>query len=540
MSGPTHITAATSVYTTTGNALFETASGIATQDVVIVDADAYLIAAGSGLNAGDAIGLLSLTTPWSVTVSGEAYSQAGHGISLVGTAIALSSTVLVGSEGEAHGGMNGIYCEHSANITNKGLVSSDTGFAVYDWGAINASVNNSGTVSSAHSGGILLNASGTSTITNSGTIRPASGSLAISTSTGADKVTNSGMIFGNVALAEGNDSFKNTGTGRINGNIDLGDGNDTFVGGAALPIGGYDIIGGAGNDLIQLGNTYYTYRATVGDGNDTVSGPGFYSASTDTGGVRINLDTIAHVDSNLSVTVAANSATGATIGSDRLIGMSKVEAGAGNDVIFGNAAANSIIDDGGSDHVFGLGGADSILLYGNGISTADGGSGNDQIDFNGIAPTDRATLIGGSGNDQLQHGNNVGEADFIGGAGRDTSVSGLGASDVFIYTKASDSGITRATRDVIHYFSGAGGDGDIIDLSAMDANTATAALDHFQAADFLARGAFTGHAGQLRYTDFTGGAILYADLNGDRKADFSIEVGLTSGHDLHLADFKLA
>jgi serralysin len=56
-----------------------------------------------------------------------------------------------------------------------------------------------------------------------------------------------------------------------------------------------------------------------------------------------------------------------------------------------------------------------------------------------------------------------------------------------------------------------GAEGDWIDLSAIDANTA---ISGNQAFDFIGSDAFTA-AGQLRLSN----GILYADTNGDKAAD---------------------
>ena len=66
---------------------------------------------------------------------------------------------------------------------------------------------------------------------------------------------------------------------------------------------------------------------------------------------------------------------------------------------------------------------------------------------------------------------------------------------------------------------------DKIDLSTLDAKTATKKNDAFQ---FIGTAAFTGAAGQLRYetVDLAGTAGDYTkiigDLNGDKIADFEI------------------
>jgi peptidase M10/serralysin-like protein len=77
--------------------------------------------------------------------------------------------------------------------------------------------------------------------------------------------------------------------------------------------------------------------------------------------------------------------------------------------------------------------------------------------------------------------------------------------------------------------------GDRIDLSTIDASTA---LTGNQAFSFIGETAFTGVAGQLRIdTSQSGKTVIYADTNGNRVADFQIE--LVGAHQLSSSDFVL-
>jgi serralysin len=64
---------------------------------------------------------------------------------------------------------------------------------------------------------------------------------------------------------------------------------------------------------------------------------------------------------------------------------------------------------------------------------------------------------------------------------------------------------------------------DLIDLRAIDANTrnGSAVNDAFT---FMGGQSFTGIPGQLRVASSATVQIIEGDVNGDRKADFSIEV----------------
>jgi Ca2+-binding RTX toxin-like protein len=161
----------------------------------------------------------------------------------------------------------------------------------------------------------------------------------------------------------------------------------------------------------------------------------------------------------------------------------------GDDVLTGDASANTIN---------GLGGNDRI----------DGGAGND-------------TINGGAGNDTI-----------IGGLGRDTLTGGAG-NDTFVFRSTGDSGTSNSTRDVITDFVTGQ---DKIDLSAIDANSRTSANDGFT---FLAENdaIFTKTAGELAWhTDAANNrTIVQIDVNGDGKSD--LDIALTGIKQLTARDF---
>jgi Ca2+-binding RTX toxin-like protein len=116
-----------------------------------------------------------------------------------------------------------------------------------------------------------------------------------------------------------------------------------------------------------------------------------------------------------------------------------------------------------------------------------------------------------------------------GGGGADTLLGGAGA-DRYMFTAISDS--TSGAADLITDFSGKKGQGDKIDLSAIDANANTAANDAFKLVN-----KFNGHAGQAysSYDIHTGTTNIYLDVNGDRLADMVIQ--LSGNINLTTADF---
>lgn len=142
-----------------------------------------------------------------------------------------------------------------------------------------------------------------------------------------------------------------------------------------------------------------------------------------------------------------------------------------------------------NDTIYGQAGDDEISS-GSGTDTIFGGAGQDTID-------------GGDGNDIL-----------AGGADRDDLTGGAGA-DTFQYALVSDSTVT--VQDKINDFSVS--EGDKIDLSQIDANTAAVGNNAF-----VIVSGFSGVAGQLLLTLNEGGYLVQGDINGDRLVDFQIDV----------------
>lgn len=156
----------------------------------------------------------------------------------------------------------------------------------------------------------------------------------------------------------------------------------------------------------------------------------------------------------------------------------------------GTAAADSIVGSSKDDKfLFGLGGNDII----------NGGAGNDKID---------------------------------GGRGKD-SLTGSTGKDVFDFNSIYDTGKTTATRDVIKDFAHLS---DKIDLYTIDANGSAAGLGTFKF-QTTKGAAFTGVAGQLHFKTWGTHVMVEGDINGDKVADFQIEVyGTTT---LSAGDFVL-
>ncbi len=138
--------------------------------------------------------------------------------------------------------------------------------------------------------------------------------------------------------------------------------------------------------------------------------------------------------------------------------------------------------------------------------------------------------IAGTGNDLGNSlSGNIGDNQLSGFAGNDTITGGLGAdkltgglgSDHFVFESIADSSGINGKRDVITDFSGSAG--DRIDLSAIDADTATTGDQAFAAP--MLGGAFLNNfsaAGQL-YFDQTN-YLLYGNTDSDSDPEMVIEL----------------
>jgi Ca2+-binding RTX toxin-like protein len=241
-----------------------------------------------------------------------------------------------------------------------------------------------------------------------------------------------------------------------------GGGADELYGGANADM----LMGGAGGDVLDGGT-----------GVDTAS----YGGSS--AGVVVSL---------LSDTAYGGDADG-----DELNSIENLTGSAYGDNLYGNDSANVLNGMGGADALKGFGGADK-LNGGENADYLDGGAGFD-------------VLNGGGGSDTL-----------IGGADKDTMFGGTGA-DVFKIEALTDAPAAGyGNTDYIPDFSEA--DGDIINLSLIDANTLVGGN---QAFTFIGNeNAFTGAAGDLRFA----AGFVEGDVNGDAIADFQIELDVAVVH----------
>lgn len=150
-----------------------------------------------------------------------------------------------------------------------------------------------------------------------------------------------------------------------------------------------------------------------------------------------------------------------------------------------------------------------IIRTGNGNDTLGGAGGNDSI--RGGAGAD--TIHGGSGMDTLFA--DTGQDRLYGDGGTDFLYGGTdSAADVFIFVATTDS-VVGVNRDRIYNFSSGSDD---IDLSVIDANSAVSGNQSFS------WGATTAKANGVWITFSSGSAIVNGDINGDKVADFQIQL----------------
>lgn len=258
-----------------------------------------------------------------------------------------------------------------------------------------------------------------------------------------------------------------------------GSGNDTAIGGSGHDrLSGDDgddsLTGNAGNDSLTGGTG--NDRQLGGTGNDTYRFDDTAISETDTLTELSNagLDTLdfsemmtaINVDLILETTMATHANrtinTSAT-GSTKLSGnFENVTGGSGNDVILGNAAANSLNGGEGNDSIDGDSGSDTI----NGGADDDaifGNLGNDVINGN----EDSDTILGDAGNDTI-HGN----------AGNDTLIGGLG-SDRLFGDEDTDTGL-GGRGSAARGGTGVKDSGDVLDATIETINEAFATVFDFE------------------------------------------------------------
>ncbi|MGQ3046600.1 MAG: hypothetical protein ACT6Q8_16400 [Niveispirillum sp.] len=297
-----------------------------------------------------------------------------------------------------------------------------------------------------------------------------------------------------------------TGTGNDSANlISGGTGNDTLTGGAGNDSldggGGSDrMIGGTGEDTYIIDAATDVVVEAAGEGTDTVR------------------------TSAASLTLAANVEVMTYTGSGNFAGTGNaldntITGGGGDDVLDGGAGSDSMTGGLGND-VYVVDAATDVVveLAGEGTDTIR----TDLASLTLVAEVENLTYTGtgtftGTGNALANVITGGAGADTLtGGGGADTLTGGLGG-DSFVLATVADS--PAATPVTISDFVVA--QGDQIDLTAIDANSATAGDDAFT---FVGTAAFSNVAGQLRIQVVGADLQVLGDVDGDGNADFAISL----------------
>jgi serralysin len=308
-------------------------------------------------------------------------------------------------------------------------------------------------------------------------------------------------------------------------------GADTLIG----TTGADQLFGEAGNDILK-----------------GLAGPDLLDGGTDT-------DTVNYSGSAARVVARLETGLG-TFGDaagDTYVSIENVVGSSFGDILIGNSLANQLKGGLGNDLFVGGGGADAM----------DGGDGIDLVDYQtsalgvnvnlstglatggdaagdtlkgierlfGSASGDTLTgntvandFIGDEGNDKLS---GLAGDDFLeGDSGADTMTGGDGA-DTFFFILQGDSPAGLLTRDMIQDFSHT--QGDVLDLSFIDANTENGTFDRFE---FLGDVRVDG-PGRITYAFEGNNTVVQINTAGGDTPEMEIQL---QGHvDLLASDFIL-
>jgi Ca2+-binding RTX toxin-like protein len=280
-------------------------------------------------------------------------------------------------------------------------------------------------------------------------------------------------------------------------------------------------------------NIFYAWNltdmtVTVHDGRNT------YDGGQDT-------DTINYSRATVGITVNLETGVGQANGSDTLVSIENVVGSDQGDFIVGSSVDNVLKGGKGDDQLFGGDGRDTLfggdnndlLAGGKGADTMYGGDGIDTLsyaDSTAGVTVDLSRGIGHGGDaegDSFKDVENVtgsrfadtltgnnGDNVLFGGRGQDTLIGG-GGKDTFLFTGnmfGTDS--APSNPDVIKDFVQGQ---DIIDLSRLNYSWGQAPshqlVDHF-----------SGAANEVMVVVGSGSTTVLADLNGDKVADFAVEL----------------
>ena len=383
-----------------------------------------------------------------------------------------AGTVVVGAEGQILADWWAVKFETTnSRLTNDGFIQGfEIGIAVdgYGVGGSTRIVNNGRIEVDPDEGWAIQRPRDTAreaiVLVNTGTIVGRYEDM--SSKNAVDTITNRGRYEGDIILGAGNDTY-NGREGRLDGSVFGGAGNDTIIGGRDND----DFSGGAGNDKLDGGDGNDHLKGDAGD--DTLIGG--RGADVLDGGAGNDTASYATATAGVTASLATPAINTRDASGDTYISIETLTGRAFDDRLIGDGAANIL----------------------------NGGAGNDRLE-------------GGAGNDILR--GDAGADRLEGGLGRDILTGGAGA-DSFVFTRLADSTPAAAGRDVITDFTRS--QGDRIDLSAIDANTTLAGNQAFA---FIGSDRFSKTAGELRIHQTATSTLVQADVDGDGRADFAIQI----------------
>ncbi|MCR6499484.1 hypothetical protein MUO32_10605 [Shinella sp. CPCC 101442] len=271
-----------------------------------------------------------------------------------------------------------------------------------------------------------------------------------------------------------------------------------------------------------------------GKGNDTLTGRG--GADSLIGGSGVDTASYSNATKAITASLAKPSGNTRDADGDTYSSIENLTGSNFSDKLTGNSSANTLNGGKGNDTLTGGGGADKLI----------GGSGTDTASYTGATKGVTASLAKASSNAGEAKGDtyssienlagsgfadkligNTGDNKLSGGKGNDTLTGGVGeddlyggaGKDIFVFKSVGDLSKSKSATDTIFDFSH--GQGDRINLSAIDANTK--AGDN-QAFTFIGTQGFHDKAGELRFVKGASDTYIYGDRNGDGKADFVLHL----------------
>ena len=324
-----------------------------------------------------------------------------------------------------------------------------------------------------------------------------------------------------------------------------GDGDDTLIGGKAgeymIGVASLDInLESFDGDVISYANSSAGVRVELGAavGGKPSEGDADYGLVTGGRGGDAEGDVIggfAHfIGSKFGDVLTGYAGLFATAAGDPFEVDSRIDGGGGNDTLQGGFGSDTLIGGAGADTATWadalrladavVGPTDKFLTIDlekgrtSGLLESKGDKLSSIENVVGSAAAD--VIIGSKGDNRLNGG--AGSDTLTGGLGHDVLIGGKNA-DRFDFGSVKDSSSGK-NRDVILDFSHK--DRDRIDLRDIDANSDKA---KDQAFDLIGTKKFTGDEGDLRIEKSGKHLFVLGDVDGDKSADFSIDLGGIGG-----------